>query len=105
MLCRLHQKSTGRPDSDPPGLSPFPGIATLAPEKQMLLFPFCAPLSGPQAITWVRESSCSIRSFRRERESCAATRTAFLIALGLDLPCEITQMPRTPSRGAPPYSE
>ncbi len=51
------------------------------------------------------ESSCSIFSFTRERQSSAATRMAFLMALGFDRPCPMMVMPRTPSSGAPPYSE
>ena len=51
------------------------------------------------------DSSCSIFSFTRARQSSAATRMAFLIALGLERPCPITVTPRTPSSGAPPYSE
>ena len=34
-----------------------------------------------------------------------AMRTRFLIARAFELPCPTTTMLRTPSRGAPPYSE
>src|SRR5271169_1262226 len=89
----------------PPVLCPSRDIVKLARETQMLLFPYLAPLSGPHAFAWVRESSCSIFSFTRARASPAATRIAFFMAFAFDLPCEITHTPRTPSNGAPPYSE
>src|SRR5258708_3524892 len=50
------------------------------------------------------DSSCSIFSFMFALASPAATRIAFLIAFAFERPCPITQTPRTPSSGAPPYS-
>ena len=61
--------------------------------------PACAVAAG------IAESSCSIFSFTRDRHSSAATRIAFLMALGFELPWPMIVMPRTPSSGAPPYSE
>src|SRR5579871_4595913 len=50
-------------------------------------------------------SSSSIRAFTLPPANSAATRIAFLMALALDRPWQMMQPPRTPSRGAPPYSE
>ena len=44
-------------------------------------------------------------SLMRVSTVLAASLIAFLIARGDDLPCEMTLTPRTPSSGAPPYSE
>ena len=44
-------------------------------------------------------------SLIRDSTDFAATLMAFLIARGDDLPCEMTETPRTPSSGAPPYTE
>ena len=50
-------------------------------------------------------SRAPIWSFIPLVTACAATFTAFLIARGDDLPCEMMLTPFTPSSGAPPYSE
>ena len=47
----------------------------------------------------------SIFSFTRPSANSAATRMAFLMALAFDPPWQMMHTPRTPSRGAPPYSE
>ena len=45
-----------------------------------------------------------MRSLTFWAENSAAMRMAFLIALAVELPWPMMQMPLTPSRGAPPYS-
>src|SRR4051794_32159434 len=50
-------------------------------------------------------NSSSIRWLTRHSENSLATRMAFLIALAFDRPWQIMHTPRTPSNGAPPYSE
>src|SRR5690242_9160246 len=46
----------------------------------------------------------SILSLILVSANCAATRTAFLIAVALDEPWPTMHMPLIPKRGAPPYS-
>src|ERR1700759_4558780 len=60
--------------------------------------------TGRSGCTAAAESSCSILSFICARARPAATRIAFLTALALERPCPMTQTPRTPRSGAPPYS-
>ena len=52
-----------------------------------------------------RRSSSSIRWLTLPSENSAATRMAFLMALAFERPWQMMQTPRTPSSGAPPYSE
>src|SRR5664279_245721 len=103
-LCRLHQTLRARPDIFPLDLFPSRSIAKLAPGIQTLLYPYSAPLSQYHALFCVKESSCSIFSFTRALASPAATRMAFLTALAFERPCAMTHTPRTPNKGAPPYS-
>ena len=84
---------------------PMPAYCEACPGNMNATLPIIAPLSGRHACAWVRESSCSIFSFTCARASPAATRIAFLTALALERPWPMTQTPRTPSSGAPPYSE
>ena len=78
-----------------PGGTATPTLATSANGRGIMM--------RAAASRWA--NSAAMCSLRPASTAWTATRMAFLMALGLEEPWQMIETPRTPSSGAPPYSE